>query len=274
MRSTFVALAAALALLAQHAQGTDANASRGRLKSADRAQCQTLLDGLNQTAHDHDSRLGELKTLEADIKALQSELDKETASVDRFDPAAMDALNERIQKNNRMIAQYEQLSGLRKELVADFKAREAQFRASCERTSAADLPHPAATSEASSCNVGTDSKGAAYSLESALAEVKADDKRRQDEVEQAAQARARERSWSKDKQSKVWLQILGMPKLWAIQREKQPFVQELMQIMTTKPRNEQEKCDQQRRIANTLPAIKAINARQYAFMMEQVRLAN
>jgi hypothetical protein len=92
-------------------------------------------------------------------------------------------------------------------------------------------------------------------------------------VERVADTRAKAQSWSAEKRSKIWLQLLVSPKFMAFEREKQPFVQELMRILASKPKNGQEECRLVQRIAAMLPAIKAINARQYAFMAGEIRVA-
>jgi hypothetical protein len=123
------------------------------------------------------------------------------------------------------------------------------------------------------CSSAVGAKGVEHKVEATFADMRADEKKHQAEVERVAQARAKAQSWSDEKKGKVWVQLLGSPKFTAFQREKQPYMDDLMRILGSKPKNRQEECQLVQRIAAMLPAIKAINARQYALMADEIRAA-
>jgi hypothetical protein len=272
-RTKLLAIPVIALALSQHAHGAGAEPAKGPLTAAEKAQCQAQVTEFNQGARAYNAKLDELKGLEAEIDALSAALEKEKAAVDRRDSAAMDALNAKIGKNNEMVGQHEQMLTLIKAMASENKQRSAQFREDCENRPLAPSPLPQSKSSEATCSASTGAKDVERQLEATFVEIRADEKRRQGEVERVAEARAKAQSWSKDQQGKVWLQLLGSPKFMAFEREKRPYVQELMRVLGSKPKNAQEQCRLLQRIAATLPPIKAINARQYAFMADEIRVA-
>jgi hypothetical protein len=123
------------------------------------------------------------------------------------------------------------------------------------------------------CSSAAGAKGVERQIEATFAAMRADEKKHQAEVDQVAQARAKAQSWSAEKRSQVWMQLLGTPKFAAFEREKQPYMDELMQVLGSKPKNGKDQCRLVQRIAAMLPAIKSINARQYAYMADEIRVA-
>lgn len=185
----------------------------------------------------------------------------------------MQALNAKIGKNNELVERYEQMSSSIKAMSSENKQLAAQFREACENRPLALSPSSKTQPSDSTCSSTTGAKDVERRIEATFVEMRADEKQRQAEVERVAQARAKAQSWSDEKRGKIWLQILGSSKFMAFEREKQPYVQELMRVIGSKPKNGQEECRLVQRIAAVLPAIKAINARQYAFMADEIRVA-
>lgn len=272
-RSTLSAIFVVSLLLSQHAQCADAEAAKAPLTAAEKEQCRAQLAEFNQNVRAYNAKLDEIKAFETEIDALSAELEKESPAVDRRDNAAMQALNAKIGKNNDLVAQHEEMVSLIKEMASENKQRSAQFREACENRPAAVPPPSQKQPSDSACSTTAGAKDVERQIEATFVQLRADEKQHQAEVERAAQARAKTQSWSAEKRSKVWLDLLVSPKFMAFEREKQPYVQELMRVMGSKPKNGQDECRLVQRIAATLPAIKAINARQYKFMADEIRVA-
>jgi hypothetical protein len=262
-----------LLLLAQDAKCADAASAKVPLTAADMAQCQAQLTEFNQGVHAHNARVDEIKALEAEIGALRAELDKEEVAVDRRDSEAMRALNAKIQKNNELVERHEQMVSMTKATANENKQRAARFLEMCENRPLAQRPSSQLQPSGAACSTKTGAQDLERQIQAALAAMRADEKQHQAEVDRVAQAQATAQSWSKDKRGKIWLQLMGSPKFMAFEREKQPYVQELMRVLGSKPKSGPEECRLIQRIAAMLPAIKAINARQYAFMADEIRKA-
>lgn len=260
-------------LLSQQALGADAPAPKGPLSAAEKAQCLVQVTEFNQGVDGYNAQLKELRAMEVEIDALRVEVNAEQRVLNYSDNAAVQALSAKIDKNNGLITRYGQMSSSLKAMGSENKQRAEQFRESCENRltavqAASDTPAPD-----SACSSTSGAKDVESKIEAAFAEMRVDEKQRQAEVERVAQERAKAQSWSADKRGKVWLQILVSPKFTAFEREKQPYVQELMGILGSKPKNPEEECRLVQRIAATLPAIKAINGRQYSYMADAIRVA-
>jgi hypothetical protein len=211
--------------------------------------------------------------LEAEFKALNAIIEKESATVDRRDSTAMNALNAKIDESNELVDRYEQMVSSIKAMGSENKQRAAQFRDECENRTVA-LPSPSESQPSESvCDSNDGVKGVERQIEAALAEMRADEKQRQAEVDRIYEARAKAQSWNQEKRSKVWMQVLASPKFAAFESEKRPYVRELMSVLGSKPKNGQDKCRLIQRIRATLPKIKAINTRQYGFMVDEIRAA-
>lgn len=272
-RSMLSAISVIALVLSQHAQGIEAESAKGPLTAAELTQCRAQLAEYNQGVRSYNAELDALKALAAEINELSAALDKEQAAVDRRDSAAMQALNTKIEKNNELVERHEQMRSSLKAMSSENKQFAAQFREACENRPLAPPPSSKTQSSDSACSSTADAKDVKRRIDATFVEIRADEKQRQAEVERVAQARAKAQSWSDERRGKIWLQILGSPKFMAFEREKQPYVQELMRIIGSKPKNGQEECRLVQRIAAMLPAIKAINARQYAFMADEIRVA-
>jgi len=273
MRFTLLAISAASLVLTQHAQCADVESKKGPLTQAELAQCQVQLTEFNQNVRTNNVKVEEIKVLEAEIDALSTALEKEEVTVDRHDKAAMSALNAKIAKNNELVEQHETMVSSIKTMQSQNKERRAQYQELCENRPLALKPAPQTQLSESVCNSTTGVKDVQHHIEAALAEMRTDEKKHQAEVERVAQAQARAQSWNSEKRGNIWLKILASPKFTAFEREKRPYAQELMRILASKPKGGQEECKIMQRIAATLPAIKAINAKQYAFMADEIRAA-
>jgi len=273
------AIGAVLLALSPHAQCADAVSAKGPLTAAERVQCQSQITEFNQGVRTYNAKVDEIKALKAEIVALSTELDKEVAAVDRHDSAAMQALNAKIHENNERIARHDQMNAVIRAMGDEQDQRAAEIREACDNRPPAPPPRPSQTPASptqpsdAACSSATGAKDVQRQIEATFAEMRADEKRHQAEVDRVAQARAKAQSWSKEKQGKVWLDLIASPKFMAFEREKQPHVQELLRIMGSKPKGGQEQCQLVQRIAGMLPAIRAINARQYAFMADEIRVA-
>jgi hypothetical protein len=238
--------------------------------AAEQTPCQTELAAINQSIRDYNARVAELKTLRTDIETLGRELDQEEASVDRSSAAAMDALNARIHRSNELITRHQQLSAAVRALGERNDGRTAQFRASCKQHPPPPSPGPSSPPLDPACTSAAGAGEVERQIQASFADMRADEKQRQDEVSRVAQARARSQAWSQEKQGKVWLQLMSSPKFMAFEREKQPYVAELMGLIAVRPEGEQAQCRLIQRVAAMLPAIKAINTRQYRYMAEEM----
>ncbi|XLZ72036.1 hypothetical protein ABT364_08755 [Massilia sp. SR12] len=272
-RSTLLALLALSLVQTQHAQSADAEVPKGPLTAAEYAQCKVQLTEFNENVRANNAKLVEIRALEVEVEAVRAELNKEEAAVDRRDRTAMDALNAKIGKNNELVEQHEKMTLLIDRLVSENKQRGAAYSEACENRPLVQRPTAPTQPADSACNSTTSAKDVQRHLEATFVEIRANEKRHQAEVERVAQAQAKAQSWNREKQGKIWLQILGSPKFMAFEREKRPFVQELLGIVGSKPKNAHEECRILQRIAAMLPAIKAINARQYASMADEMRVA-
>ncbi len=272
-RSTLSAMFLLSLVLSQHAQCADTKAAKGPLTAAEKIQCRVQLAEFNKGVQAYNAELDAIKALETEIEALSAALDKEQAAVDRRDSVAMQALNTQIGKNNELVARHTQMGLSLKAMSSESAERSAQFLEACESgllapSLAAKIPPADAA-----CSSTTGAKDVEQQIKATFVEVRANEKQRQAEVERVVDARAKAQSWSDEKRCKIFLELLVSPKFMAFEREKQPYVQELMRIMGSKPKNGPEECRLLQRIAATLPAIKAINTRQYAFMADQIRVA-
>lgn len=276
-RAAFAAVYVIALMLSPHAQAADDEAVKAPVTPVGKAQCQAQLAEFNQRVQAYNAKLGEIKALEAEFHALDEVLQKEQATVDRRDSAAMQALNVKIDMNNQLVERHEKLGSSIEAMANENDMRAAQYRAQCQnRPPASPSPSPSPSPSQPSdgaCGSADGAKGAERRIEAALAEMRADEKQRQAEVDRVYLARAKAQSWSDQKRGKVFLEILASPRFAAFEREKRPLVQELMRILGSKPVSGQEQCRLIQRIGATLPAIKAINARQYAFMADEIRVA-
>lgn len=260
-------------MLSPHAQGAGDESAKGPLTAAGKAQCQAQLTEYNRNVQAYNAKLDEIKALEAEFHALGAELEKEEAAVDRRDSSAMQALNAKIGKSNELVERHEQMGLSIKAMASENKQRATQFREECENRVVAQLPPSQSQPSNSVCGSADGAKGVERQIEATFVELRADEKQRQAEVDRAYQARAKAQSWTDEKRGKFWVQLLASPKFMALEREKRPYMQELMRILGSKPKNGEEECRLIQRIAATLPAIKAINARQYRFMVDEIGVA-
>lgn len=128
------------------------------------------------------------------------------------------------------------------------------------------------------CSTAEGAQAAQEQIEAALAEIQADQRAREAEVDKEIDAKAAAAAWSDAKRSEVLLRIATSPGFAAFEEEKQPFTQELMKLMTstpplTAPGGRQAQCESMNRLTALLPKLKEVNARQYAHMAAQVRAA-
>lgn len=273
------AVCVVLLALTPRAQGAGAEPAKRPLTAVEREQCRAQLAELNDNVRTFNAKLDEIKALEVEFDSLRAELDKEVAAVDRRDSAAMQALNDKIRRNNELVERHKQMTAEAKAIAGDNKQRDAQFREVCESRPPALPSRPGQPSASRTkpsetvCSSTTGAKDVQRQVEAALAAMRADQRRHEAELDRLVEERAQARSWSKEQRGKVMLQLLASPKFMAFEREKQPYVQELMRIIESKPKSGQEECQLVQRVSATLPAIKAINARQYAFMAEELRVA-
>lgn len=260
-------------VLSHNAQSAEAESAKSALTAADKAQCLTQLTGFNQRVLAYNAEVDAIKALEAEVNALHATIEKDQAAVDRHDSAAMQALNAQIGKSNELVARHAQMKVSLKAMSNENKNRLVQFSQACENRPLAASPASTTPPADAACRSATGAKGVERQIEATFVAMRADEKKHQDEVDRVALARAKTQSWSADKRGKIWLQLLGSPTFMAFQREKQPYMDELMRVVGSKPRNGQEECRLVQRIAAMLPAIKSINARQYAFMADEIRVA-
>lgn len=278
-RPTLPAILLIALVLSQHAQSAEVEPAKSPLTAVEKAQCRAQLTEYNQGVQVHNAGVGAIRALEVDIKALRATIEKDQAAVDRRDSAAMDALDAQIAKSNALVAKHEEMNASLKAMSSENKQRSAQFSEACENRPLAMAPTPASApspttrSSDASCGSADGARSVERQIEGTFAELRADEKKRQATVEDAAKARAKSQAWNDERRGKIWLQILRSPKFMAFQREKQPYMDELMRILGSKPKNKQEECHLVQRIAVMLPAIKSINAKQYAFMADEIRVA-
>ncbi|MFL6656730.1 MAG: hypothetical protein ACJ8GW_01560 [Massilia sp.] len=272
-RSRLLAMCVVPLMLSQYAHGADAESTKGPLTAAEKAQCSVQRSEYNDSVGVYNAELDALKALGDEIDALSAALKQEQAAVDRRDKTAMQALNARIGKNNELVEQYEQKSASVKTMASEQTLRAAQFSEACENRPPAMAASAKTPSTDSTCSTTMSAKDVKRQIEASFVEMRADEKRHEAEVDRVAQARAKAQSWSADKLSKTWLQILGSPRFVAFEHEKRPYGQELLYLGSSTPKNSREECNRVQRIAATLRAIEAINVRQYAYMADEFRVA-
>lgn len=258
-------------MLAHRAQSAEAESAKVPLTATEKAQCRAQLTEVNQSVLAYKGKLDAMKALETEVDALSAAIEKNQAVVDRRDSEAMQALNAQIGKNNELVARHDQMGSSLKAMSTENKQRFAQFSEACENRPIALSPSPKTQLPDSDCSSTAGAKALERKIEASFVEMRADEKMHQAEVDRVAKERAKAQSWSDEKRSKVWLQLLSSPKFMAFEREKQPYMGELMRILGSKPKNGQEECRLVQRIAAMLPAIKAINAREYAFAADEIR---
>lgn len=270
--STLLAIFVASLALAHHAQGADAESAKGALTQAEKTQCRAQRAEFNQSVRSYNAALDALKSLEAEIHAQQATIEKQGV-VDRSDSAALDARYADLRKIDEMAERYQQRSASIKAMSSDNEQHADQLRDRCEnRPTAMSLASKTQPLD-SACSSATGAKDAERQIQASLDEIQADQEQRQAEVDRIAEARAAAQSWSDEQRNEIWMHILGSSRFIAFENEKQPYVQELTRVMESKPSNSHEQCQFVQRIAAMLPAIKAINARQYAFMADEIRMA-
>jgi hypothetical protein len=260
-------------VLSHYAQAAGTESVRSPLTAPEKAQCRTQLTEFNQGVRSYNTQVDAIKALEAEVTTLGAAIEKDQATIDRRDSAAMQALNTQIDKNNELITRHEQMKASLKALSSENKQRSAQFSEVCETRPVAASPSSTTPPPDAACSSAIGAKGVERQIEATFADMRADEKKHQAEVDGVAKERAKAQVWNDEKRGKIWLQILRAPKFMAFQNQKQPYVDELMRILGSKPKNGQEECRLVQRIAAMLPAIKAINARQYAFMADEIRAA-
>jgi hypothetical protein len=280
-RSKLSAIVVISLTLSLQAQSAHAASTKSPLSAAEYAQCEVQRNEFNQRVRAFNADLDQINVLNAEIDALRVEIDKDEVAIDQRDNAAVKALNERIGKNNDLVARIDQMSTSLKAKKAENNELGAQYREACKDRPVARAPSPSPAPQVQlqaqvsdpACSSASGAKGVQRKVEATFAEMRVDQKKREAEVERVAEARAKAQSWSAEKRGKVWLQVLMSPKFMAFEREKQPYVEELMRVIGSKPKNNEEECRTVQRIAAMMPAIKAINARQYAFMADEIRVA-
>ncbi len=273
-RLTYSTILVASLVLSQHAQSAAAKSAVSPLTEAEKAQCRVQISDFNQAVVSYNADLVAAKALDAEVDSLRAKIDKDQAAIDRRDSAAIQALNAQISKHNDLIARQDQMDATLKAMSSENKQRAAQFSAACENRPQAPSSSSKTPPSNSVCSSTGGADGVKRQIEATFVALRADEKKQQAAVERVSQVRAKARSWSSEKRSKIWLQLLGSPKFEALQREKQPYIDELMRVLVSKPKNGEEECRLVQRIASVLPAIKAINARQYAFMADEIRVAD
>jgi chromosome segregation ATPase len=213
----FWATWALLVVLPMHARCAELEAAPGTLTAVEAEQCQAQVNEFNERVRTYNARVGEIKALRAEIELRRAELDKDTAAVDRDDPAAMEALNARINNNNELIERHGQATAVIKEMAAENAQRAARFHDACDNRPPAQPAHSAKASglqtqpSTAACSSVAGAKDLQQRIDAALAEMREDEKRRQAEVSGVAEARAKAQSWSKQRQSQVWLQVIASP---------------------------------------------------------------
>lgn len=273
LAAMFVAL-----LLSQHAQCADGEPAKGPLSADELAQCRTQLAEYKEGVQKYNTDLGALKAFEREVDALSAAIDKEKAAVDRRDSAAMQALNEQIANNNEMVERHQLILTSVEATASLNQLRAAKFEAACENrplaTAPASKPQPAkAAPPKPVCSATSGDTDIERQLQATFVEIRADQKEREADVERVAQARAESQGWSARKRQEVYMALVVSPKFGTFEREKKPYLNELLQILGSKPKNHQDQCRIMQRIAAMLPSIKAINARQYKFMANEIAAA-
>lgn len=273
-RSKLSAIVMVALMISQYSQGAAAaETAKGPLTAAEKTHCRAQLAAYNDSATAFNVELTKLRALEAEFDALRAEVKKDEAAMAPGDNAAMESLNAKIGRNNELVEQHTQMSGSIKAKAIENTQRSEQFFAACENRPAAPPPPPLSPPPDSVCGSANGPKDVRRQIDATFVEIRANEKQRQDEVERVADARAKAQSWSKEKRSKVYLDMLMSPRFAAFEREKQPYVRELMSILVSKSTSPKDDCRILQRIAATLPHIKAINTRQYAFMADAIRVA-
>ena len=120
------------------------------------------------------------------------------------------------------------------------------------------------------CSTADGIKAASGQAEQYFTALRADHNKHQAAID----AELKAKNFSKERSAQLFMNMMSSKEFQAFEKEKQPYVTELMGIMQAKPaRGSQEECQGIQRIQQITEKVKAVNARQYGYMGAQVRAA-
>lgn len=134
-----------------------------------------------------------------------------------------------------------------------------------------------ALAQPTTCRTPDDVTAAETRANTAMDEMRAEQKRQEARVAALLQSRGEVAGWSPQKQADVLAGIGTTPEFAAFEKEKKPYSDEMMGVIRTASQKTnpapQETCDDFDRIARAAEKIKDVNTRQYGFVAEQVKAA-
>lgn len=139
----------------------------------------------------------------------------------------------------------------------------------------AAMAHAQATPD---CSTPEGVAAASTQIETSLQLVREDQKNREAEIDRELEARGAVKKWSKERKSQIFMSILSSAQFAAFEKEKQPYTAEIMNIALSGPppgqkANPKEVCSGAIRLRSIVEKVKDVNARQYTFMLNEVKAA-
>ena len=128
------------------------------------------------------------------------------------------------------------------------------------------------------CEDQASQEQAKASVQAHLQSVRASQKELEAEIERELASRTKTLGWSSEHRSKLFMTIIESPAFVSFEREKQPYTAELRDIIGKLARSEgksdpKDTCLVGSRIGEIVAKVKDVNARQYGYMLQQVKAA-
>jgi hypothetical protein len=128
------------------------------------------------------------------------------------------------------------------------------------------------------CEDQASQERAKASVQANLQSVRASQKELEAEIERELESKTKTLGWNNEHRSKLFMTIIASPTFASFEREKQPYTSELRGIIGKLAQSDgkadpQETCTVGSRIADIVTKIKDVNARQYGYMLQQVKAA-
>lgn len=154
------------------------------------------------------------------------------------------------------------------------RRRRAAVAAVAAATLVLALAHGARAQEApADCTTAEDAAAMQATIQSSLDVVRKDQRAHEDEVDREMDTKAAAAGWSRQRQSRMFLDVLSSPQFAAIEKEKQPYTMQLVGIAMSKASDPQTICANGLRIKDIIDKVKVLNAREYGLMSDAIRAA-
>jgi len=136
------------------------------------------------------------------------------------------------------------------------------------------LAHGARAQQApADCTTSEDAAAMQAYVQSSLDVVRKDQRAHEAEVDREMDKKAAAAGWSKQRQSRMFLDVLSSPKFAAIEQEKQPYTMQLVAMAMSKAADPPTICANGLRINDIIDKVKGLNAREYELMIDAIHAA-